>query len=209
MNLSPMKRKLRAVPRRLREARMFAKAMRSPRHPIVTHIIPTRRCNLACAYCNEYDNFSQPVPTEEMLRRVDRLAALGTTIITISGGEPLLHPQLDCIISRIHEHGIIPTLIINGYLLNPERIRRLNRTGLHQLQISIDNLAPDDISKVGGRGRYTGRQRTRDTRLRPLVNIDHYCNSPRDTLAPLKCSILNLCAAVARGAEISGRCIAR
>ena len=147
MNLSPMKRKLRAVPRRLREARMFAKAMLSPRHPILAHIITTRRCNLACAYCNEYDNFSQPVPAEEMLRRVDRLAALGTTIITISGGEPLLHPQLDCIISRIHEHGIIPTLITNGYLLNPERIRRLNRTGLHQLQISIDNLVPDDISK--------------------------------------------------------------
>jgi MoaA/NifB/PqqE/SkfB family radical SAM enzyme len=147
MNLSPMKRKLRAVPRRLREARMFAKAMLSPRHPILAHIIPTRRCNLACAYCNEYDNFSQPVPAEEMLRRVDRLAALGTTIITVSGGEPLLHPQLDCIISRIYEHGIIPTLITNGYLLNPERIRRLNRTGLHQLQISIDNLVPDDISK--------------------------------------------------------------
>jgi MoaA/NifB/PqqE/SkfB family radical SAM enzyme len=147
MNLAPMKRKLGAVARRLREARMFAKAMRSARHPIVAHIIPTRRCNLACAYCNEYDNFSPPVPAEEMLRRVDRLAALGTTIITISGGEPLLHPQLDGIISRIREHGIIPTLITNGYLLNPERIRRLNQTGLHQLQISIDNLVPDDVSK--------------------------------------------------------------
>jgi MoaA/NifB/PqqE/SkfB family radical SAM enzyme len=126
---------------------MFAKAMRSAKHPILAHIIPTRRCNLACAYCNEYDHSSQPVAIEEMLRRVDRLAALGTTIITLSGGEPLLHPQLDSILSRIHEHRIIPTLITNGYLLNAERIRRLNRAGLHQLQISIDNVAPDDVSK--------------------------------------------------------------
>jgi MoaA/NifB/PqqE/SkfB family radical SAM enzyme len=146
MNLAPLKRKLRAVPRRYAEARMFAKAMRSARHPIVAHIIPTRRCNLACTYCNEYDHSSPPVAVEEMLRRVDRLAALGTTIITISGGEPFLHPQLDQIIARIREHGIIPTLITNGYLLNPERIKRLNRTGLHQLQISIDNVMPDEVS---------------------------------------------------------------
>ena len=147
MNRAAIKRKLWYVPRRFREVRMFAKAMRSARHPILAHIIPIRRCNLACAYCNEYDHVSQPVAIGEMLRRVDRLAALGTTIITMSGGEPLLHPQLDLIISRIHQHGIIPTLITNGYLLNAERIRRLNRAGLHQLQISIDNIVPDDISK--------------------------------------------------------------
>jgi MoaA/NifB/PqqE/SkfB family radical SAM enzyme len=82
-----------------------------------------------------------------MLRRVDRLAALGASIITISGGEPLLHPELDGIIRRIRDHGVIPTVITNGYLLTPERIRRLNRTGLHQLQISIDNVLPDEVSK--------------------------------------------------------------
>lgn len=147
MKLAPLKRRIRAVPRRLREVRMFAKAMRSSRHPILAHIIPTRRCNLACAYCNEYDHISQPVATAEMLRRVDRLAELGTTIITISGGEPLLHPELDAIIRRIHQHDIIPTLITNGYLLTPERIKRLNRAGLHLLQISIDNVTPDETSK--------------------------------------------------------------
>src|SRR5208282_4175773 len=143
MSLAAVKRKFGAVPRRFREARMFANAMRSAKHPILAHIIPTRRCNLACGYCNEYDHVSKPVAIEEMLRRVDQLAALGTSIITISGGEPLLHPELDVIISGIHQHGIIATLITNGYLLNPKRIQRLNRAGLHQLQISIDNVVPD------------------------------------------------------------------
>lgn len=145
--LAPLIRKIRAGRRRIREARMFAQAMRSSRHPILAHIIPTRRCNLACAYCNEFDHVSQPVPIAEMLHRIDLLASLGTTIITISGGEPMLHPELDLIIRRIHEHRIIATLITNGYLLTPERIRQLNRTGLHQLQISIDNVMPDEISK--------------------------------------------------------------
>ncbi len=133
--------------RRLREWRMIAKGLLSTRHPIDAHIIPIRRCNLSCAYCNEYDNYSQPVPTAEMIRRVDRLAALGTTIITISGGEPLLHPELDEIIRRTRHHGMLAGLITNGYLLTPERIRRLNRAGLDHLQISIDNVMPDEVSK--------------------------------------------------------------
>jgi len=147
MTLVPIVRKVRGAQRRLKEARMFAQAMRSSRHPILAHIIPTRRCNLSCAYCNEYDRVSPPVPTAEMLRRVDQLAGLGTTIITISGGEPLLHPELESIVRRIHDHRIIATVITNGYLLTPERIRSLNRARLHQLQISIDNVVPDDISK--------------------------------------------------------------
>ncbi|MCW5978566.1 MAG: radical SAM protein [Bryobacteraceae bacterium] len=126
---------------------MFAKAMLEPYHPILAHIIPIRRCNLACTYCNEFDAVSQPVPTAEMLRRVEKLAKLGTTIITISGGEPLLHPELERIIARIRSAGAIATLITNGYLLAPERIKKLNRSGLDYLQISIDNVRPDAISK--------------------------------------------------------------
>jgi MoaA/NifB/PqqE/SkfB family radical SAM enzyme len=41
------------------------------------------------------------------LRRIDRLAALGTGIVTLSGGESLLHPDLDDIIRRIRSHGLI------------------------------------------------------------------------------------------------------
>ena len=126
---------------------MIAKALWSTDHPVLAHVIPMRRCNLSCAYCNEYDDFSKPVPLETMYERLDRLAALGTTIITISGGEPLLHPDLDAIIARVRKRGMIAGLITNGYLLTRERIERLNRAGLEHLQISIDNVQPDDISK--------------------------------------------------------------
>ncbi len=123
------------------------RALASTGHPLLAHIIPIRRCNLACTYCNEFDDFSQPVPTETMFQRVDKLAELGTSVITISGGEPLLHPELDAIISRIRKNGTISGLITNGYLLVAERIQRLNQAGLEWLQISIDNVTPDDVSK--------------------------------------------------------------
>ena len=147
MSLLLLKRKVRAFSWQLRQVRLIAKAMHSRYHPIVAHVIAIRRCNLACAYCNEYDNISQPVPTEVMLRRIDLLQQLGTSIITFSGGEPLLHPNLDELIRRIRSHGCIATLITNGYLLTPDRIQRLNRAGLDSLQISIDNVLPDEVSK--------------------------------------------------------------
>ena len=96
-----LRTRLRAIDRRRREVRMFAAAMQRRTRPVLAQIIPIRRCNLACAYCNEFDHSSQPVPLSEMLARVDKLAALGVSVITISGGEPLLHPQLEDIIRRI------------------------------------------------------------------------------------------------------------
>jgi MoaA/NifB/PqqE/SkfB family radical SAM enzyme len=142
-----LRRSLLAANRRLREWRMLFDGVRSTDHPVLAHIIPIRRCNLSCTYCNEYDDFSKPVPVEEMLRRIDLLAALGTSIISFSGGEPLLHPDLDTLIARIRHHGCLVGMITNGFLLNEERIQKLNRAGLDHMQISIDNVMPDDVSK--------------------------------------------------------------
>lgn len=126
---------------------MFARAMHSKSHPILAQIVPVRRCNLACAYCNEFDSKSAPVPLDQMLHRIDLLGGLGTTVITISGGEPMLHPGLDAIVRRIRARGAMATLITNGYLLTRDRIRALNSAGLDYMQISIDNVQPDETSK--------------------------------------------------------------
>lgn len=138
---------MKAAARRMRELKLVAKGLLSTDHPILAHLIPIRRCNLSCGYCNEYDDYSKPIPVETMLRRVDRLAGLGTTAVTISGGEPLLHPDLDDIIARMRHSGMVAGLITNGYLLNVDRIKRLNQAGLDHMQISIDNVNPDDVSK--------------------------------------------------------------
>lgn len=146
MRFTSVRRRVRHIDRRVRTARLIAKALKSPFHPILAQIVPIRRCNLACAYCNEFDKTSAPVPLDLMLTRIDRIAGLGTSMIDLSGGEPLLHPELDEIIRRIRHHGIVSGLLTNGYLLTRERIERLNSAGLDRLQISIDNVTPDAVS---------------------------------------------------------------
>ncbi|MBX7219564.1 MAG: radical SAM protein [Blastocatellia bacterium] len=133
--------------RKAREARMLAKGILSTSHPILVHIIPMRRCNLACTYCNEYDNFSKPVPLDVMYQRIDKLAELGAAIVTESGGEPMMHPQIYDIIARVRHHGMMAGIITNGYYLTPDRIKLLNEAGLEYLQISIDNVNPDEVSQ--------------------------------------------------------------
>jgi len=131
----------------LREAKFITHGLLSTKHPILAHVVPMRRCNLACGYCNEYDKTSDPVPLEVMQRRIDLLAGLGTSIVTISGGEPMLHPHIYEIFAHIRSHGMIAGLISNGYYMTRERIKKLNSAGLEYLQISIDNITPDEISQ--------------------------------------------------------------
>ncbi|HHZ90219.1 TPA: radical SAM protein [Candidatus Poribacteria bacterium] len=124
----------------------FGYAMASTDHPLLVHFVVIRRCNLSCAYCNEYDDISPPIPLEVIKKRIRALANLKTAIITCTGGEPLLHPDMEEIIKEIRNHNIIAFMITNGYLLTKERIQKLNEAGLQGLQISIDNLEPDDVS---------------------------------------------------------------
>ncbi len=127
-------------------ARFLGRVIGSRYNPLLAQVVVTRRCNLSCGYCNEYDNFSAPVPLEKLVAWVDRLAALKTAAITFTGGEPLLHPELDHIIRAARKHRMIVTMISNGFRLTRDWIERLNGAGLQGMQISIDNLKPDDVS---------------------------------------------------------------
>ena len=133
--------------RKVRSAREFVRGLLDTAHPLLVQIIPIRRCNIDCGYCNEYDKVSPPVPTDVMKRRIDKLKELGTSVVAFSGGEPMLHPDLDDLIRHIRNHGMMAGLITNGYYLVPKRIEQLNDAGLDFLQISIDNVEPDEVSK--------------------------------------------------------------
>jgi MoaA/NifB/PqqE/SkfB family radical SAM enzyme len=129
-----------------RGARHALRALADRHHPLLVHLVVTRRCNLACTYCNEYDGVSAPVPLPLLRSRVDRLAELGTMAVTLSGGEPLLHPELDKVVEQVRARGMFATLITNAYFLSRDWIERLNQAGLDHLQISIDNVEPDEVS---------------------------------------------------------------
>ncbi len=124
-----------------------ALALLQVERPFLAQLVVTRRCNLACGYCNEYDDFSKPVPTDVVKARIDHLAKLGTVVVTLTGGEPLLHPKLDELVAHVVSHGMVCTTISNGYAFTRRWIDRLNKAGLTLVQISIDNLEPNEVSE--------------------------------------------------------------
>jgi len=113
-------------------------------------LIVTRRCNLSCGYCNEFDKVSKPVPTEVLMQRIDHLTGeLGVTIMDFLGGEPLLHPELPRLVAHARSRGCWTNTITNGFLLSTERIEALNRAGLNSMCVSIDRIQPTEFTHKG------------------------------------------------------------
>ncbi len=127
--------------------KVAARVLRSTSLPMLAHMVVSRYCNLECAYCSEFDKVSKPVPLQDLAARVDALAALGVQIVTLTGGEPLTHPEHDAVIRRIRARGMVATTITNGFLLTSDKIAGMNDAGLQEMQISIDGVRPDAISK--------------------------------------------------------------
>ncbi|MDH3728510.1 MAG: radical SAM protein [Myxococcales bacterium] len=122
-------------------------AMRRPESPLLAQLVVIRRCNLSCGYCNEYDDHSPPIPVEELFARVDHLAELGCLVLTLTGGEPFMHPKLDEVVARAVSHGMVVTAISNAYPITKGWTERMNDAGLSLLQVSVDNMEPNDVSQ--------------------------------------------------------------
>jgi MoaA/NifB/PqqE/SkfB family radical SAM enzyme len=116
--------------------------------PFLVHLVIIRRCNLSCSYCSEYDKVSDPIPAEILERRLRKLKSLRTFGISLTGGEPTLHPQLPDLIRTCRTLGFFRTgMISNGFLLRPELIKALNKAGLQEMQISIDGVEANDATQ--------------------------------------------------------------
>jgi MoaA/NifB/PqqE/SkfB family radical SAM enzyme len=115
--------------------------------PFLAHLVVTRRCNLSCGYCNEYDRTSPPVARELIERRLEKLRQLRTWMVCLTGGEPTVHPELVPIVQRMTELGFRRRqLLTNGYRLGKELVEGLNGAGLTDLQISIDGVRPNETT---------------------------------------------------------------
>lgn len=127
--------------------RLVKCAVLRPYRPVLVNLIVTRRCNLSCGYCFEYDRVSRPVPREILEERLDHLRRLRTVFVCLTGGESLLHPDIVKLVAAVRERGMTPVMNTNGYLLTEEMIGALNEAGLYALQISIDNVRPNAVTK--------------------------------------------------------------
>jgi MoaA/NifB/PqqE/SkfB family radical SAM enzyme len=105
----------------------------------------TYRCNFRCAFCHywkERHRASEEQSIAEIRRGAKELAKIGSLMVSIAGGEPLLRkdlPQMVEILARHH----FPLITTNGWLTTPDLARTLFEAGLWGISISLDYAAPD------------------------------------------------------------------
>lgn len=111
--------------------------MRLVRHPVLCNYYVTYRCNAACGFCDIWERPSPYVTPEQVHHNLLALKKLGVRVIDFTGGEPLLHRQLDELLRIAKEMGFITTVTTNG-LLYPKLAQKL--AGLvDMLHFSLDS----------------------------------------------------------------------
>lgn len=111
--------------------------MRLVHHPILCNYYVTYRCNASCSFCDIWEKPSPYITLENFEENLVDLKKLGVKVIDFTGGEPLLHRQLDDLLRIAKEHGMITTVTSNG-LLYPKYAERL-RGLIDMLHFSLDS----------------------------------------------------------------------
>ena len=100
----------------------------------------THQCNLNCKHC--YSNsgivLENELSTQEALEVVDQLAESGVTALAFSGGEPLSRKDFFTVASHAVKRGLYVSVATNGTLLTKENVKKLKKTGVHYVEVSID-----------------------------------------------------------------------
>jgi radical SAM protein with 4Fe4S-binding SPASM domain len=124
--------------------------------PSVAYLLPTGRCNLHCSGCyatlNYWGRHSKKgeLSIDEYRRVIDELAGMGVKTFDISGGEPLLYPNLIELCEAIRSHaGTRIWLVTNGTVINHTQLEALSRL-LERLVISLDAPVPELHDELRG-----------------------------------------------------------
>ena len=132
----------------------------------------TSACNLLCSYCRARAT-PEPDPnelgTKEALALIDDVALLKPLLI-LSGGEPLLRPDIFLLARYAVSKGLRVSLATNGTLLTPELVDEIVSSGVSRVSVSLDGSTPEDHDAVRGKGCYLRAMRGIET-LRSRVDF--------------------------------------
>ncbi len=115
------------------------------RHPVWCAWQVTYRCNFRCRFCGYWHDpmGEQPEPSPDDFADASRkLASLGTLLVSLAGGEPLLRTDLPEVVRAVGRYHF-PFLTTNGWFVTPVVARELMRSGLWGVSVSIDYTDPD------------------------------------------------------------------
>jgi mycofactocin radical SAM maturase len=116
----------------------------------------TLDCNLRCRHCLSASGKAAPreLSTAEALDAVDQIHRAGVFQVNFGGGEPFIRPDFEDILDACHERNIVTCISTNGTLFDGERVKRLARSGLVAIQVSLDGATRATCDAVRGRGTY-------------------------------------------------------
>src|SRR5215212_12225231 len=138
---------IQANPEEMRSAVMNAR----PFKPLYVKMKIFYGCNLKCEMCNHWrETREPPVSAERFKEIICELGEMGTTKIHLSGGEPMLRPQIPEFIELASSLGIKVTMTTNGTLVDKEKAKRLVEGGLRGVNISIDSPIRKMHEKIRG-----------------------------------------------------------
>jgi len=119
------------------------KSHRQPSGPVVVWNL-LRRCNLTCKHCYAISvdkDFSRELSMSEIFTVMDDLKTFGVPVLVLSGGEPLLHPDIFTISHRAKEKGFYVALSSNGTLIDESNIQDIAAVGYNYVGISLDGIS--------------------------------------------------------------------
>jgi SynChlorMet cassette radical SAM/SPASM protein ScmE len=132
--------------------------------PKTVEVALTGACNLTCGYCS-YNATRGPrhaddLATEQLLALFDELGELGVMKVILTGGEPLLRPDLLQLVGAVVKNRMRFSINSNGVLMTPDLAAALKATRrLDKVQISIDGAEDWSNDKNRGRGAFAGALR--------------------------------------------------
>lgn len=107
----------------------------------VPHVVieVNQQCNIRCRACYK-DKYGYTKPLDELRAEIDlALRERDVSMVTLAGGEPSLHPQLEQVIAHVVARGRDVQLLSNGYQLDDEKLRRYKAAGLSKVYIHVDS----------------------------------------------------------------------
>ncbi len=123
---------------------------RSKHIPLEGGIEITSQCNFKCIHCYLSKNNPQFVSEECFRELIDSLVAEGCLYLTITGGEPFLHPKVLELHKYAREAGLLTLLFTNGSLIDEEAVAQLTKNPPAVIEISVYGLSPETYEKVTG-----------------------------------------------------------
>ncbi len=160
------------------------------RFPLLVELEPLFACNLACAGCGKIQQpravLRRRMPVEQALAAVEES---GAPMVSIAGGEPLMHPEIDVMVAEFVRRKILVFLCTNGMLLS-KKLDAFTPSPYFAFTVHIDGMAERHDATVGRSGVFdravAGLREARDRGFRVTTNSTFFAgDSPHDVIEVL------------------------